>query len=418
MARGIMSRIPRKLPDNSNPKGTRCIQITIPDDDEYERDLYSVILGELTRWISWELDDGHNATKVAQVWKRALATFKHCDGTKIDIYGDYEEMPRFRDACDHDLFYQGCDDTEHQVAFIDDIPANGVSGSGAPQPSAGGGQQAYCYQFQANNKLLLPTLVNSGDVIELTDQHGAGNDGGHTTWYCPDGSILFGPLCVPTGGPASGDPMPGENHMSLIVDIGGTFYSLEHGPITVPGGVSNAQAVVQINDSDITNNIGSYTVCIKVTNNQIPSTAWIHTFDFALSPGAWTAIVDTSDAAVATWVAGSGWQSGTGAGGGFPTHYAIIMQLAFSAVEINTITALYTNSKSPATTFATSLNAKHGGATVVSSALDSSAGNKSTQINPGALVDTILFSQSLDDAAPGTVTLTKVIVTGTGTDPF
>jgi hypothetical protein len=305
MSGGRMMVSPRKIPQNVNPAGKRCITFEIPDDDEWERIAWSTLYDQLALvWMNWERTGDDTGSRLCRRWREILRTWKHCDGTRLKLVEDYEDMVKFTEDCDCNLSYVCCDGTEHPIAFKSDVPAPHEVPENAPQPKPGGGNQEYCLQFAANNKLLVPTIVNSGDKVELTKASGAGNDGGHTTWYCHDGSIYFAGACVGTGGPTSGDPMPSEWHMSLIVDIGGTFYSLEHGAFTVPGGVTNAQLVVQVNDSDISNNAGSYQACIKVTNNKPVTTCT--TTDFALTPDGWT---ENTPGYGGVWGAGAGWGS-------------------------------------------------------------------------------------------------------------
>src|SRR5262249_21304880 len=138
-------------------------------------------------------------------------------------------------------------------------------GNASQLPPPGGGHEQYCAKLDAAGKLLIPANVSTGDVIDLISAEGAGNDGGSTQWNCPDGSIFFAGRCAGGAGTSGGDPLPTANHMSLIVGIGTNYYAIDVGsPLTVPGGVSNEQAWIQVNDSGLSNNSGSYDVCVKV----------------------------------------------------------------------------------------------------------------------------------------------------------
>jgi len=81
-----MNRQPlRYLPDNPTPEGTRCITITIPDDDQWERALYSAIR-DLGNWNLWQRDVAHNGAVVAKQWRTALDTFTYCgDASMFDV---------------------------------------------------------------------------------------------------------------------------------------------------------------------------------------------------------------------------------------------------------------------------------------------------------------------------------------------
>src|SRR5205814_750360 len=88
-----------------------------------------------------------------------------------------------------------------------------------------------------------------------------------------------------------------------IALIAGTYYDLTLSPITVPGGVTDAPVTLQINDSDLTNNYGSYDLCVQVTNNAQPN--WQQTFNFNIADNGWSPVVGGYTAG--TWSAGTGW---------------------------------------------------------------------------------------------------------------
>jgi len=158
-------------------------------------------------------------------------------------------------------------------------PAQGVGGPGQPgsgseQPNPGGGQACYQGQMPATGSWLVPTIVSAGDTVELTDAQGAGQDGTVSPWYCPNGQTFFAGACIGIAGVSGSDPLPTANHMSLLFKIDGTYYSAMSGPVTVPGGVSNANVEVVVNDSVLSDNSGSYTFGVCVTNNA--ALDWTH----------------------------------------------------------------------------------------------------------------------------------------------
>lgn len=345
---------------------------------------------------------------------------------------DTEDIPMIRQDPDNPCLLQTSIDGVTWCTFADFskcLPAVGQTGAGAPQPTPGGGTQNYCQELSANAKLLLPTVVNSGDTIHVVSQTGAGNDGDIITWYCPDGSYFFAGACIPgTFDTDSDDPMPSENHMSLIALIDGTYYSLEHGYITVPGGVTNAPVTIQVNDDNLVNNSGSYQVCVNVTNNAAAS--WSHTFDFALSTGGWVKAVDRVNP---LWVAGTGWTAADDTDGGGANNYRRVwIKRSFTATQITGYEVIY--------------NYTYGGQQFTGDyseliRMDLLAVNTDlkatffpTKPTDGAHDEPFTFSPSNQDNisllitcndAPaggyipgGAVTVSKVIVTGLGTDPF
>jgi hypothetical protein len=310
-----MQRWPiRALPDNLNPVGTRCIQITIPDDDDWERAMYAEV-STLAQWMRWQRDLGHNGKPVADIWLKALRTWKHCDGSPSPVAGLLEdfEMP-LRVDCDCNVFVTCCDGTEKQLLTADQVRnlLAGQPGAGSPQPPAGGGCQQYSGQLLANGRYLVPTVVSTGDTVELGSAVGATNDGSEAIWHCPDGSQFFAGLCAASGGLDGSDPLPTVEHMRLIVNIDGAYYDAMAGPITVPGGVSNAQVYVQVNDSDLTDNTGQIQFVVTACNNQ--SVRWTHTLDFTLSPHGMAAGV-AGAANIGTWTPGVGLTNSDGSSG-------------------------------------------------------------------------------------------------------
>lgn len=162
-------------------------------------------------------------------------------------------------------------------------------GGGAPQPQPGGGCQTYHATFDADGQFLLPVLVSAGDTLEFSNATGAGWDGATlNTWTCPNGQSFFGGACVGIPGPSFRDLTSIVGHMALVAIIDGTYYKAYEGTITVPGGVSNAQVVIQVNDDHTYKRAGNYTVDVEVCNNALAS--WCHYIDFRLTDGGFAPI--------------------------------------------------------------------------------------------------------------------------------
>lgn len=328
MPYGIMSRIPRLLPPNKNPTGTRCITLQIPDDDDYERDLHSVIGRELATWVSWERDSGKNATKVAKLWKEALKTWSHCDNSSAVTEWEDDKMPHWEESCVNGKYVLRikvceCPEKWETIQFSANTSSPGQPGGGnAPTPPPPGGSQQYCYTVQATSPLLIPVLVNTGDVITLQSTTGGTNDGSLVNflrWFCGDGRQLFGTSCIGSGYLDGADPVPTVNHMSVIARIDGNYYGFTSGSLTVPSGVVNAQLWLQVNDPTLTDNQGNLDVCISVANNQsAPAFDWCRNYPFttdsfaANASGVWVYslgtgwVIPNGGAQTEKWVFGSG----------------------------------------------------------------------------------------------------------------
>jgi len=267
------------LPDPVDPGEYWCVTIKVPKSAKHMQAFMGVIY-DLTQWINWQRDRAHTGTLAARVWKPIWQAikFQECSGESTQLYEEVNDMVAFRQDCDCNLFVKCCDGTEKQVLLKGQASPPGQPGAGSPQPAPGGGTQQYCNKLRANSKLLIPTLVNTGDVITIDSASGAGNDNTTLLWYCPDGQHFALNLCGGGQSTYGPDPLPTAFHMAIILNIAGVFYDIMAGPITVPGGVSNGQAYLQVNDGNIFDNSGDYDVCLTVTNNQTVTSTWRHLF--------------------------------------------------------------------------------------------------------------------------------------------
>ena len=280
-----MQRWPvRTLPTNKRPVGTRCIQIDIPDDDEWELAMFSEVT-ELTRWMRWERDTGKNGKPVADIWLKALNSWRHCDGSKSPVHGmEVEDFMPLRVDCDCNVWVTCCDGTEKQIATLADVQqlVNGQPGGGSPQPQPGGGCQAYPAILPSGGTWLLPTLVNDGDTIQLSNIDGASTDVAPIgRWNCPDGQLFFGGRC-------DGDPhldgsslLPTSPIGALIYNIDGTWYPADTSPFTVPPGTVNKPVSFALNYATGGDYAGTVTFTVEVCNNQ--AATFRHVFNFGLN---------------------------------------------------------------------------------------------------------------------------------------
>lgn len=325
MPHGIMQRIPRLLPPNPAPTGTRCLQIDVPNDDYWVRDFYSVIESELAKWIAWERDPGKHATIVAQRWKIALATLRYCTESVPVVSTPSEEknMPEIRTVCDNNVTYVevkvcACPETWLRLANADQITAGGQpapAGGGAPP---GGGTQKTCAKLQASGQILLPTLISTGDTIILNSCDGAWWDGGEFDFgplyrFGSNGDQYVGGIDAGFPHVTGTDPAVTANHMTVIAAIGSTptYLALPIGvAVTIPSGHSKEQVYIQCNDTAISNNQGSCDVCVTVTNNAAGT--WSGTADFTISPYGWQG--SSIPGKLGFWSPGQGWTPDSGYG--------------------------------------------------------------------------------------------------------
>jgi len=285
------------LPDVIDPPDHLCITIPVPK-NRYHIAAFWGALYNLTSARFWQDDLSHTALLVAKVWQDIYDNLKWgaCDFNIPDLIAEMEyemsicEQLRFQDGKLQGLCCGEWTDITGQGDSS--LGGPGQPGGGAEQPAAGGGQACYHANQQGAFQWLAPTVVSSGDVLTFSNFDGAAWDGTAPfplpgRWDCPDGRFFFAGECQDgTEALIGGDPLPTAPHMSLIAQINGTWYSCLS-PITVPGGVSNAQVVVQLNDSGIGDNQGQYAFDLCVTNNA--ATRYSHLFDFAFGPQGWIA---------------------------------------------------------------------------------------------------------------------------------
>ena len=291
-------------------------------------------------------------------------------------------------------------------------------GEGSPQPPSGGGTVQYCKTLSASGTFLLPTNVNTGDVITVDSINGAGWDGVETLllgplYRCPDGGIFFAGQCGGGSTTSGTDPVPSSPHMSLVVSINGTFYPLVSGVFTVPSGISNAQAFIQMNDDDLSNNQGSYDFCITVTNNQ--SATFSHFFDLQLSEYIFTPFVGIGGHLRSTFSPGNGFEPGD-------TDYPGLVQFITTGFASRVLTEIDVTISTPLSGSTHSVDVgvpdSSNGNLVDSSVLTTFA----VVFPPGGIAGTNFFINVQNDnnfggsAYSGFVT--GITVKGIGTDPF
>lgn len=305
------------LPQTINPPRYRRFVVCVPDERFYIAAFRGLLI-ELTYSKNWQRDSDNSAAAVSRVWQTALESV-FCDDCDINVI---EEMEYQMSICEQLRFnpetgkLQGlCCGEWTDIAG--QIPGEGTGGTppggGTPQPTPGG-CTSYHMVLSAQEQWLLPTVVNAGDVISFSNPKGVAQGTPGNLWYCPNGSVFFAGLCTGVYGNDGGDPIPTEAHMAVVAQIAGVWYGSQS-PITVPGGVSNAPVVFQVNDGILGDNSGGYSVDLEVCNNQAGE--WTSVLNFALSTYGWV----NAGANTGVWVPGSGWQveclqqSGVVAGG-------------------------------------------------------------------------------------------------------
>jgi hypothetical protein len=305
------------LPDNLNPHLTLCVQLTIPNDKQYYQQLWSLI-NVATIWMAWDRDNAHSGAVVADTWKKIIKTLQVCQGETPTFTSDGADTEMsIRQNPENPCELQSSQDGTNWCTFVDLSKCTNFgnqTGTGTTPPPPNGGTTQYCNMLQASSKYLVPVAVSTGDTIKLDDASGAGNDptvsGLNLTWRLPNGNQFFAGTDVGFPTTDSADPLPSTNHMQLIAGIGDTpvFLPLTVGSaVTVPSGVSNAQLWIQVNDSVLLDNHGSYSICVTVKNNQVSEGC--RSGNFALTPYSFLIPNDSIGHPMAIWTGGIGFES-------------------------------------------------------------------------------------------------------------
>jgi len=295
----MSKRFPRAkyvLPAIVNPVKI-CTTVMVPNEPQHIAAFLGAIRG-LGSAVNWQDDIGHTAKDVANVWRDVfdLIVMGNCaqagsddvqfrqNGCKLEFSIDCVNWQTLYDPTDCIAQLTG------QPGPGGDIPANDC--------------RSYTLVLQANQRLLLPVSVQAGNIITVTGQSGGASDG-TTSWNCPDGTPYVLGACVGAPGHAGGDPSGTAYHMELLALVDGIYYAVgsDGDGFIVPTGTSVVALEFTVNDSDLSDNSGSYSFTVEVCNT--PTATWTRDFDFTVDDGNWTAYVNN-----AVYSAGVGWRNG------------------------------------------------------------------------------------------------------------
>ncbi len=416
------------LPDDLQPSKSVCFTVMVPDAPEYIQ-AFRAQVEMLSYWYTWERDPLHKAKVAALVWFKVWKTMLQgdCNTPCPEVVAISEEvfMPFRQVGCE--LQTQCTDGSWSTIFDASKCLPSDQPGNGAHQPQPGGGCQTYSGKMQANQRWLVPATVSENDTIRLVDSNGAGSDNG-IAYYCPDGSIYFAGSCVPsTAGLIGTDPLPSTVHMQLIFEVDGVFYPTDGGAVTVPSGVHAAQVYLQVNDSNLSDNSGSYTVDVEVCNNQAET--WCHELDFSVNTQGfvkWTGLVSGEAGA---WSPGVGWEQGDFVNGAPTNNYrGVIIKRLFAATLTN-VTMVFDRSglstDQPHSNWFTVLQDLDGAFDAHQDFDHSTDGTNlvlswsgSAVVATGIYLEVVSSYYHPASTFNGTATIKKVTICGIGPDPF
>jgi len=410
------------LPTVVHPAGAVCYKVTIPN----ERAYIGAFLGAmflLSKPYAWGDDSDHTALEVGKIFRAIFDGLEKnncgCPPQSGDQGSDGGDEMALRQNPDNPCLLEFSVGNGEWCTFADlslCTGAPGQPGSGTPQPPAGG-CQGYPGVMNANSPWLLPAQVSSGDVLTFQSLTGAGTDG-TGNWYCPNGSAFFAGFCVGSPVFSGSDPLPSSPHMSILALINGIYYPFID-TLTIPGGISNAQVQLQVNDPTLSDNGGQYQFNVEYCNNGVGT--FSHLFDFSIDDGGWTGV--TAAGVTPTYAAGA-WNGASyingGCGGGIQHATQCQIQKAMPASRFITsfrIRAFVDTSNGPG---GGARDVVFDGGSPLSLGIDSSVGVIDVTIPVNQTVASTIQSRlnSICFASDPVVNVLSITVNGNGTDPF
>ena len=418
----------------------------------FNRDWLPYVLGSLfqltlsTTWLASTQDELNNALQMANDLILIFQLAKsECFTSPAGTAGADGEDFMLRQDPDNPCLLQSSVDGVTWCTWADLSKCNGQPmqpGNTTPNPGAGGCTTEFGTVI-FGSKWLLPFPVSAGDQITISNAVGSWSgllDLGIPR--CPDGNIFFNvsginelDACVDgTAHTEPGDPAPTINHDSLIGFDGTNYY--DFGPasnntpvtITIPPGITNANFYLMPNTTD-TVGFGSVQFDAKYCNNAAPT--WTQVFDFTANTFSFTPTANGGAAAAGIWTAGSGWGTSdvTDSAG---THYRRILLTRTFAAPASITSAAVTYDFTPGTFdfpsvdfgLLVALPAIGGTAeisqvsNVLPTGVDQVASGMVVVTTPTGVQLYLASSATAAAAFSGSARIAKLVLTGTGNNPF
>lgn len=283
--------------------------------------------------------------------------------------------------------------------------AHGQPADDEPAPST-------CVEYDliltGNNQVILPVHVDENDLITISNSRGqvsenAGVLGTVAAYYPPSGATDIA---------GSGYPLPGLNKMRLIMSVGGTWYDAYNViDFTIPSGVAQDNLVFMVNDDSISDNMGTLSFHVKIC--KAATAAWAQPFDFSSGQHGWVP-ADNGNGPLSSY-SGGAWNSIDDVDHTPETDNGI--QITFDPSHIISVESFY-HADAGANTGSREVLYQTSGAPVYYGGLDAGAGTFDTNISHDVPDCTVIRLQVDCAALHSTTRITKVIIRGSGTNPF
>lgn len=415
------------LPDVVNPPDSLCFQVQVPN-EKFHIAAFKGALYALSSARFWQDDPAHTALQVAKIWQEIYDKISQVDcnpktvptGTSVELPGMSELIQVIcNDAGDCILQYR-CDVCSDWITAANLSQVNKPANTGPDNPQPGAGKcMTYHGRLDGNAAYLMPAIVNTGDVITFSNFNGS-TSATNGLFYCANGQELF-LTCFGTPPAGGGSDIDASHpHYGLIVTIGSNHYLASAGPITVPGGVANAQVTLRIN-SVATDILGAgFSFDVEDCNNQTAS--FTHVFDFSINDGGWI-IAPTR---VGSWSPGVGWITDWQFDGAGASARFVSITKAFGSRTITSFAMTYNFTNGTETILEDGTTLWNG--TISGSPIASAGHANGTNLVVGGpmspftsvrLSADVTCGNLSGNADPGgSATITKIVISGIGTDPF
>jgi hypothetical protein len=281
-----------------------------------------------------------------------------------------------------------------------------------------------------------PTLVNTGDVIQVSAINGAWNDGSAVTWYCGNGYQFILGTCNKLAFHGGGI-LATAQYMQIICKIGPTYFDclnldVDGNPqaFIVPGGVVNQPIEFLCNAilPPVFPIGGVVDFCVSITNNALG--VWERTLDYAVSPWGSSGVDWTNGSftdLAPSWISGIGWeQNGQSGIHGDDCQFCAVSQplpstvaLTHIRMEMVVIAGVATGSSN-----ARAGQVGHGGIPITSADV---SGSNTPLLGALIVEGDVAFSTNILDleaqactylgTSDATIVITKLVLQGVGVPP-
>lgn len=304
------------------PRG--CVTIEIPL-DFYHQVAFWRALFTLCFWFNWQRDDDKRGKDAAAVWYDiyqkartvyegqgficAMFDIRLKPGSDCIIQETQDGGSTWVDAIDMSL----CATETANSVFDARFPPTNTPDRGQPgeQPGGGNPQPNECFDLDlsvaGNQMVLIPLAIGSAWTVTISQPQGAWGDSANLTawWACYDGHQFIAGIC--TGGTETSgtDPSPSDNHMALLLAMpGGAYHALTNNtPYVIPDGLPTGNYYLLANDTLIGDNQGGITLHLQACNTAV----WEHEFDWSTGKHGWRPVLRSGDVDNAVYVDGLGW---------------------------------------------------------------------------------------------------------------